>query len=281
MTSILEQVKELDAIQIGYSILIILAVMIVSNIILRFMHKRFNKMIKEAEKIEDKEKRKHRITTINIINDVARFAIYVLVVLVILNSIGLGGTVNNLLLTAGIGSLVISLGAQSLIQDIVAGITLTFEGQFQVGDRVLINGYKGNVWSFTLRSTAISCLDGSKVFIPNGQITSVVNFSTKFSRILIEIPVSYETDIKTVRKVLEKICLEFNEKNKEDIYEPLAYKAVTEYQDTYYVVSLYGMALPLKNWQFEIDLREEILKEFHVKGLKLGGNREITLKNKQ
>ncbi|GEM_PF-5882645 len=278
MTNIVEQLKDINAVELGYTVLIILVAMVLSNVVLKFAHERFKKMIQEAEKIEDKDKRKHRITVINIINDVVRFLVYVVVVFVILNSLGLGGTVNNLLLTAGIGSLVISLGAQSLIQDIVVGITLTFEGQFQVGDRVIINGYKGNVWSFTLRSTCIACLDGSKVYIPNGQINSVVNCSTKFSRILVEIPVSYETDVKEVHKSLDKILVKFNKEHAEDIYEQIEYKAVNEYKDTYYVVSLYGNAYPLKNWQLEIDLREEILTDFAKKGLKLGGNIHVTLK---
>ncbi|MBQ1878172.1 MAG: mechanosensitive ion channel, partial [Erysipelotrichaceae bacterium] len=61
----------------------------------------------------------------------------------------------NLLASAGILSLVIGLGSQSLIKDVLAGIFIVFEGEFRVGDIVSIGGFRGTVTDIGLRTTKI------------------------------------------------------------------------------------------------------------------------------
>ncbi|MBR0138599.1 MAG: mechanosensitive ion channel, partial [Erysipelotrichaceae bacterium] len=70
----------------------------------------------------------------------------------------------NLLASAGIISLVIGLGAQSLIKDIIAGIFIVFEGEFRVGDIVTINGFRGTVSDIGLRTTKIVGEGNVKIF---------------------------------------------------------------------------------------------------------------------
>ena len=59
----------------------------------------------------------------------------------------------SLLASAGVLTLVVGLGAQSLIKDIIAGIFIVFEGEFRVGDIVTINDFRGTVMDIGLRTT--------------------------------------------------------------------------------------------------------------------------------
>lgn len=56
---------------------------------------------------------------------------------------------------AGILGLIIGLGAESLIADIIAGIFMVFEGEYQVGDIIVVDGWRGTVEEIGIRTTRI------------------------------------------------------------------------------------------------------------------------------
>src|SRR5699024_3524145 len=65
-----------------------------------------------------------------------------------------------LLASAGILSIAISLGAKDMVGDILAGLFIIFEGEFRVGDIVMIGDWRGTVLEIGVRTTKIQ--DGSK-----------------------------------------------------------------------------------------------------------------------
>lgn len=75
--------------------------------------------------------------------------------------------------------LVVGLGVQSLFRDVIAGFSILVEGQFAVGDRVKLIGVdvEGTIEAVGLRVTVVRDEDGSRVFVPNGAITAVRNWS--------------------------------------------------------------------------------------------------------
>ena len=103
----------------------------------------------------------------------------------------------NLLASAGILSLVIGLGAQSLIKDIIAGIFIVFEGEFRVGDIVTINGFRGTVTDIGLRTTKISGGGNVKIF-NNSEISGVLNMTKETSVAAATIGLEYGQDINVV-----------------------------------------------------------------------------------
>ena len=72
-------------------------------------------------------------TLMTLFRSVARYAIYFFVFLIVLSILGMGKPLNNLLVTAGIGSLAIGFGAQNLVRDVVSGMFMIFENQFPSG----------------------------------------------------------------------------------------------------------------------------------------------------
>ena len=70
-----------------------------------------------------------------------------------------GADTTTMLASAGVLTLIIGLGSQSLIADILAGIFIVFEGEFQVGDIVIIDTLELFGESFTIMKNPSVGLD--------------------------------------------------------------------------------------------------------------------------
>ncbi len=116
----------------------------------------------------------------------------------------LGIDSRGLLASAGILTLVVGLGAQSLIKDILAGIFIVFEGEFRVGDIVTINDYRGTVMDIGLRTTKILGVDGNIKIYNNSEITGVLNMTREASYAVARINIEYGQDIDYVEAVLDR-----------------------------------------------------------------------------
>lgn len=97
-------------------------------------------------------------------------------VLVILSHWGVD--IRPVLAGAGIVGLAISFGSQTLIKDLLSGIFIITEDQFNIGDTVKIGDHIGKVEKFTLRITVLRNKENNLIYIPNSQILNVVRFTS-------------------------------------------------------------------------------------------------------
>ena len=137
----------------------------------------------------------------------------------------LGIDSSSLIASAGILSLVIGLGAQSLIKDIIAGIFIVFEGEFRVGDIVTIGNYRGTVMDIGLRTTKILGGDGNIKIYNNSEISGILNMTQQASLAMCEVGIEYGQDIDYVEAVLERELPEISKANR-DILEGPTYQGV-------------------------------------------------------
>lgn len=109
-----------------------------------------------------------------------------------------------LLASAGILSLVIGLGAKTLVSDILAGLFIIFEGEFRVGDIVTIGDWRGTVVEIGVRTTKI--MDGGKniKIISNSSVSGVINMTRQYSVAFCEVGIEYGESLERVENVLEK-----------------------------------------------------------------------------
>ncbi|MFL2127696.1 MAG: mechanosensitive ion channel family protein [Ruoffia tabacinasalis] len=123
----------------------------------------------------------------------------------------LGIPVGTLVAGAGIASLSVGLGAKDLVSDLVNGLFILIEHQFDVGDHIAINGYEGRIYSIGVRTTVIRDYNGIHHFIPNGNIQELSNLSREAVRIDLDLLIptdinfaAYEELLKdTYRQVIE------------------------------------------------------------------------------
>jgi moderate conductance mechanosensitive channel len=111
-----------------------------------------------------------------------------------------------LLASAGIAGVAIGLAAQTIVKDVLNGILILVEDQFNVGDTVKIAGVGGVVESMTLRKTSVRDPDGALYAIPNSQITTVANQSAGFSVATVNVSVDFSAHPDEVNKLLTKIA---------------------------------------------------------------------------
>ena len=106
--------------------------------------------------------------------------------------------------SAGVISVVLGFGAQSIVRDLLAGTFLLFEDTFDVGDGVELttgNGVvSGTVEAINLRETRIVDGRGSLVSVPNGNIIFVANTTRLPTRIELTIRVPLRSGIRALRE---------------------------------------------------------------------------------
>ncbi|MDD3795635.1 MAG: mechanosensitive ion channel family protein [Lachnospiraceae bacterium] len=116
----------------------------------------------------------------------------------------LGIDSSTLLASAGILTLIVGLGIQSLVSDVVAGIFIVFEGEFRVGDIVTIGDFRGIVREIGMRSTKIEDLAQNIKIFNNSNISGVVNMTRKFSYSYIDVGIDYNESLERVESILDK-----------------------------------------------------------------------------
>lgn len=147
------------------------------------------------------ERRRQRAGTIRTVLNSAITVLAVVVVAVALLSV-FGIPVGPLIASAGIAGVALGFGAQSLVKDVLAGIFMLLEDQYGVGDIVDLGEAIGSVEEVGLRSTRLRSIDGTVWYVPNGEIRRVGNMTRLWSRVLMEVRFSYDTDVDAARQAM-------------------------------------------------------------------------------
>jgi len=147
-------------------------------------------------------KRGHRSETIgNLILSTVKYVSVIAAIFLILSAWGV--QTPTLLAGAGIIGLAISFGAQSLIEDIFAGLFIIFEKQFAVGDVIEIGDFRGVVKELGLRITKFEDVNGDIKMINNSDIRGAINSSNALSQAICEIAISYNQDIEKFEEFMK------------------------------------------------------------------------------
>jgi small conductance mechanosensitive channel len=112
---------------------------------------------------------------------------------------------------AGILGAALGFGAQSLVRDFLAGLFIVVEDQFGVGDFVDLGTATGIVESIRLRVTQVRDPEGTVWYVRNGEIIRVGNQSQGWSRIILDLPLAYDSDLEKAKKVLESAAAKLTE----------------------------------------------------------------------
>jgi small conductance mechanosensitive channel len=131
-------------------------------------------------------------------------------------------------LLAGVSllSLAISLGSKDLVADILAGINIVMEGEFQVGDTIEIGGYRGVVQEIGIRSTKIIGMGDNVKIIGNRDVKNVLNLTQMNSWCVLEFNLPVNTDMERVEEILKRELPEIGRRIPEVISGPV-YKGIS------------------------------------------------------
>ncbi len=164
------------------------------------------------------------ITIGKLIGSFLKWVIVIGAILFILSAWGVDASA--ILASAGILTLVIGLGAQSLVADIVAGVFIVFESEFQVGDIVIINDWRGTVKEIGIRTTKIVDAGGNINIVNNSEITTIINQTKDTSLAKCVVGIDYCESLPRVELAVKENLQKIKE-NIPAIIEGPYYKGVT------------------------------------------------------
>ena len=117
--------------------------------------------------------------------------------LMVLSSIGVN--IAPLLAAAGVGGLAVTLAAQPVLRDVLAGGGLLLDDAAAPGDWVtvtwgLATGLTGRVQRVGLRHLVLEGFDGTEHRIPHGRVVMLANHSRRPSAVVLEVEVGFTDD---------------------------------------------------------------------------------------
>lgn len=136
----------------------------------------------------------------SVLNNTATWVIVSVVIILVLAEIGF--SVTALVASAGIIGAALGFGAQSIVKDILNGLFMVFEDQLGVGDVVDLGIASGVVERVGIRITEIRDVSGTLWFVRNGEILRVGNQTQDWSRVIMDLPVPYESNIDDIQNLL-------------------------------------------------------------------------------
>lgn len=130
--------------------------------------------------------------------------VYGVVFVMVLSTVGIN--IAPILASAGVLGLAIGFGAQSLVADFFAGVSMMVEDQYGVGDIVDLGEAVGTVEAVGLRVTRVRDVEGTVWYVRNGQIERVGNQSQNWARTVLDVTVGYQQSLSRVRDLLREVA---------------------------------------------------------------------------
>ena len=198
-----------------FRILGVLLAGLIANIVTRFPIKRIVaevvRGVKKTHKVDDTTELSsspvaamrsvQRARTLgSVLNNTATWIIASTVLILVLSELGF--SVTALVASAGIIGAALGFGAQSVVKDVLNGLFMVFEDQLGVGDVVDLGMAEGVVERVGIRITEIRDVSGTLWFVRNGEILRVGNHTQDWSRVILDLPVPYESNIDEMQNVL-------------------------------------------------------------------------------
>ena len=255
--------------QINWAKIIMPIVVVLVGILVYGIIKSVTKRIFKRSGARLSAQRRQRVDTVRtLVVNVEKYIVIAIVIIVVLSIYGVN--VTSMVAGLGIMTAIIGLAFQDLAKDIIAGISLVTENQFDVGDNVEINGFRGNVISLGLKTTKLQNYRGFIKCISNRDITEVTNYSDRDALAEVTVGVSYKHKSEEIEKAFDHVRLNLHLSDKlENSLGDLVVNGITDFADS---AVLWRVSMPCKpntNIGIERAIRREIKSVFEKEGIEI------------
>lgn len=241
-----------------FKLILTVIIIIITKIVVYFF-KRLLKRVVVSKQLNDFNNSKKINSVISIFSSILKYIFYFIAVIIILRIFGINST--SLIATAGVGGIIVAFGVQSIIKDLLSGVFILFDDQYNVGDDVIINGISGQILAINMRNTLIKGYDGSLNTISNGTITMVTNLSKNPQRSIVEFYLPIDSDLESVKKIIHNFSKKF-EKNSTTLINTPTYYGVMQMGTYYFKIGIVLWSKNSTQWTNEKKFKEELLLEF-------------------
>lgn len=169
----------------------------------------------------------------------------------------LGVDTATLLASAGLLSLAISFGAKDLVNDIISGLFIIFEGEFRVGDIIEVGSFSGTVMDIGIRTTKIDDGDGNVQVLRNSDISNVLNKTKQASYASVDFDIEYGESLERIENILSEELHKIHDRLPAIIDGPF-YKGVVSLSDNSVVIRIVASCKEENRGQLTRDLNREV-----------------------
>lgn len=251
-------------------IVLILIIMFISQRIIdlitnKFFQRAYESKIKNS-KINIEKKRFD--TLAKAFRQIASVIIWIIGLSIILSTLGLN--LGPLLAGVGVLGVAIGIAGKDIIMDLYVGMMVLLEDQYRVGDVITIDqDHSGTVEDITLRTVKLRDIDGAIHVVPHSLARSIINKTYDYSNVNVEIGVSYDSDIETIKSIIYQIGTEMAEDKEMKNYfiEPIKYQTLLRFDESQITVRAQGKVIPGKQWAVASDFRLRLKKAFDMNGI--------------
>lgn len=193
-------------------------------------------------------------TVVTLLDGLVKYGSAIAIIIFVLKACGVD--TEALIASVGVLTLIVGLGAQTLIADIIAGVFIIFENEFNSGETISIDGFRGKVLEIGIRSTKLIDAAGNIKIVNHSNITNVVNLSREMSLAVVDCDFPYDVPIEYIENLFEKNFDGFKERIPAIVEGPF-YKGVCMYKDSNVTVKIVAKCLEDDRFQVERDLMRE------------------------
>ncbi|MDD5126788.1 MAG: mechanosensitive ion channel family protein [Dehalococcoidales bacterium] len=236
----------------------------------RFLPPLLTRLMVHPVRGESLEGIKKRTATLrNVFMSIGKITIIIIILFMILDEMKI--PIAPILAGFGIAGIAVGFGAQYLIKDLIAGVFVLMENQYRVGDVVKIADVSGLVEEINLRKTVLRDLDGIVHHVPNGEIRVASNFTRHFSRVNLNISVSYNTDLDHAINVINRVCREMSAEDKwsKVIRTVPQVLRVDKFGDSGIELKITGDVKPIEQWNVMGEMRLRLKKAFEAESIEI------------
>ena len=191
---------------------------------------------------------------IDLVCSLIKYAAVIALVFSVLKTLGVDTT--TILAGIGILGLVVGLGAQPLIADIIAGLFIVFEKVFDVGDIIVVDGFRGTVKEIGIRTTQIMDTGGNIKIINNADLKTIINMTNQLSLAVCDMSIEYGESLERVEAILKDNFSAIKDAIP-DIKEGPFYKGVSELGDSAVVIRIVANCEEGSRYQVERDMNRQ------------------------
>lgn len=225
--------------------------------------------IRIASRMDDREAVKQAETLGRVVRYLVAVVVSLVAGMLVLAEIGI--SVAPILGAAGVVGLAVGFGAQSLVKDYFTGFFLLLENQIRQGDVVKLGDHAGLVEDVTLRYVRLRDYDGQVHFVPNGQVTTVVNLSRGFAQAVVDIGVAYRENVDEVMAVMREVA---EEMRADPAFAPRILDAfdlagVDRWDDSAVVIRGRFRVAPLEQWTVKREYLRRLKNAFDERGIEI------------
>ena len=214
------------------------------------------------------ERRALRMATISsTLGSAASVVIFIVAIFVALAQLDI--SLGPLLAGAGIIGAALGFGAQNIVRDFLAGLFVTIEDQYGVGDTIDVGRASGVVEGITLRMTKLRDVEGTLWFVPNGEVKEVGNMTQRWSRVILDIGVAYGSDHHEAGRLIKEAADEMwrDPTSSARILEEPELWGVESLSETAVVIRIAVKSYPADQWVAARELRSRIKDSFDAAGI--------------